>query len=285
MDWDDKTANSWEELVSLLHEDDLIPRRGMEGGHYRSKFVFRGMSDASWRLETSLQRTKSPAELIEGPLLRSFRKYSPPTAFYRDSSWELLSTAQHNGLPTRVLDWSISPLIACHFATDEWAHRDVDGVVWCVDATALRSTLPDAMQETLDEEKAWIFDAPMLDKHYLSLGKFDDFHPGDFVTMFEPPSIDPRITSQFGVLSVANGAGKYQDDILHTANQKKNGLVKRIIIKAAIKGQVRDMLDQNNINERIIYPGLPGLCQWLKRYYSPAYDAVRPTTTTAALTP
>jgi hypothetical protein len=25
------------------------------------------------------------------------------------------------------------------------------------------------------------------------------------------------------------------------------------------------MLDYNNINERALFPGLPGLCSWLKR--------------------
>jgi hypothetical protein len=39
----------------------------------------------------------------------------------------------------------------------------------------------------------------------------------------------------------------------------------RYIIKKEIRWQVRDLLDQLNISERIVYPGLDGLSQWLAR--------------------
>ena len=41
----------------------------------------------------------------------------------------------------------------------------------------------------------------------------------------------------------------------------------RFIIKKEIRWQVRDLLDQLNISERIVYPGLDGLSQWLARHY------------------
>ena len=75
--WEDIPVENWEQLQAALHSVDLIPNQGgTTGGHRRSPYMFRGMSNASWPLKTSLERLGSPPEKVEQPALRAFGKYA-----------------------------------------------------------------------------------------------------------------------------------------------------------------------------------------------------------------
>src|SRR5262249_11646316 len=86
-----------------------------------------------------------------------------------------------------------------------------------------------------------------------------------FVIFMEPPSIDPRIVNQFALFSLMASPTARLDDWLADSPQ----LARRIVIPAEMKWEIRDKLDQANINERVLFPGLDGLSRWLTRYYCP----------------
>lgn len=43
---------------------------------------------------------------------------------------------------------------------------------------------------------------------------------------------------------------------------------RKIILPSELKWEVRDKLDQANITERVLFPGLDGLSNWLRRQYT-----------------
>ncbi|SOD89979.1 hypothetical protein [Spirosoma fluviale] len=49
------------------------------------------------------------------------------------------------------------------------------------------------------------------------------------------------------------------------------------MIDHRLKWEIRDKLDQANINERVLFPGLDGLSRWLRRQYVQA-DCHQPST-------
>ena len=268
---------SWGHLQEELFQgawNDTISR-------YRPPFVFRGLSDKSYRLETSLMRLGGPYWELEKHLLRNFRKYARLNAAEQSSFWHLQTMAQHHGLPTRLLDWTYSPYVALHFATANIEQYGIDGVIWVVDYEKAHDRLPESLRHLLRNEGAQAFTVELLGNlqqqcrpsrktpfHQFveTLTEFDDLGKDqEFLLFFEPPSMNGRIVNQYSLFSVMPNPKKAIDQWL----DQYPDLYRRIIIPAKLKWECRDKLDLCNITERVLFPGLDGLGAWLKRHYHP----------------
>jgi len=205
---------------------------------------------------------------VEVALLRNFRKYAHGEAAGTDSIWDWLALGQHRGLPTRLLDWTYSPLVALHFATDNPGEFDSDGVVWCVNFVEANKRLPSRLRRILEQEGSDTFTVEML-AEFETLREFDALSREPFVIFLEPPALDQRILNQLALFSVMSSAEAELSDWL----ERHPDLCRRVEVPAALKWEVRDKLDQANINERVLFPGLDGLSRWLARYYTPSIDS------------
>jgi hypothetical protein len=261
-------VSSWREF------DDAVAAAAEEGdrvGGAHSSLVFRGLARSTYSNRSSLARLGDGYAALEPHLIRNFRKYAHrqqpgPTV------WDWLSLAQHHGLPTRLLDWTFSPFVAAHFATA--SSVGVEAIVWAVDCAAAHRLLPGVLRRALDEEGATVFTTELLAEHAGTLEALDRLGGIDpFVLFFEPPSLDDRIVNQSAVLSTMSGPDAGMDAWL----EDNPGLWHAWRISPEAKAEIRERLDQGNVNERVLLPGLDGLAAWLRRYYAPAVgrEAVR----------
>jgi len=251
---------SWADLQDKLFSntyDDAL-------GRHRSPFIYRGMNDANKSLKTSLARLGGPYEELERHLLRNFKKYAHTNVLSGQSNWNWLALAQHHGLPSRLLDWTYSPYVALHFATNDLQRYNQDGVIWVLNYVKLNQYLPQKLKAVMDKEQSNTFTADMLDKVCKTLEELDELAKESFLLFLEPPSLDDRIVNQFALFSLLSSSTQLLDDWLEEHDQYCD----RVIIPKELKWEIRDKLDQANITERVLFPGLDGLSQWLKRQYS-----------------
>ena len=256
-----ETAQSWADVQELLFEGSW----NLTLGRFRSPSAFRGLSESNYELITTLMRLGGPYQQLEKHILRNFTKYAHRDVVERDSWWHWLSVAQHHGLPTRLLDWTHSPFIALHFATANTEKFDRDGAVWCIDYETTHQRLPRRMQTELVKEGANSFTTEVLARAVRTLDELDNLSADPFLLFFEPPSMDDRIVNQFALFSVMSNPAIGLDAWL----EEHPELGRKVVIPAALKWEIRDKLDQCNITERVLFPGLDGLTSWLTRHYSP----------------
>jgi hypothetical protein len=188
------------------------------------------------RIAQAKSIARDDLEQIERRMLDRFRKECVPFIRGRAPAnpWEWLSVAQHQGLPTRLLDWTASALAGVWFAVsaDPKAAGGA-GVLWVMN-------VPDEYERSPTEA-----DDPFAFKETF---------------VFQPFHLDQRIVSQAGWFS----AHKFSDRLGKFLPLTRIGHFKRNIRKFTIPaerfGSLRRELRLMGVTQAAMFPDLSGLC-------------------------
>jgi len=238
-------------------------------GRRRDSGVYRGSSKAAAPLLTSLDRLGGPDAPhtkagLEEHILRNYIRYARPYLGSEASNdWEQLISAQHHGVPTRLLDWSYSPLVALFFATRPSSHVR-DRAVWRLDwqavhnafgfpPLALRTDDLDRLLDGGEKYSPWEFFAR-------------DEKAKAFACLVEPPSMDARIIAQAAAFTLCSDRCQAFDAFLE--EHGLGGALAKFVIPGDQVSQFRDQLDLVGIDERRLFPDLDGVAASLRRYYA-----------------
>ncbi|WP_053957616.1 FRG domain-containing protein [Inediibacterium massiliense] len=90
-------------------------------------FLYRGVTNKEWKLEPSLGFNN--LVFYESRMIFDFLELRPDE-FKNMDDFNIIAKMQHYGLPTRLLDFTMNPLIALYFACCDTNGYDVDGKIY-----------------------------------------------------------------------------------------------------------------------------------------------------------
>lgn len=254
----DSVAQFVEELYSV-QLSQLVRKNNVD-------LVFRGQP-ADYPLIPRVGRKKIRGKSfpqLESLLFNEFlRTSSAFRTFEEGDNWGPLAMAQHHGLPTRLLDWTMSGLAALWFAVrkpyklykvddpyervEEFA-KDGYGVVWAL-CPELEDFLPNPPT-----------DSP-FDNHSRT-------------RIYRPRMTSPRIVSQSGVFTVH----KILKDGEAFGPLERNPAYRNKLVKFSFSArsfpQIRKDLGLLGVTAASMFPDLDGLCEHLEGRYIWADDEV-----------
>ena len=248
------TIRSIEEFIARIRND----RAGW------SYPWFRGEPKGDTPLVPKLYRPEPAGRTRdENKLLQFFRMKAPIFAAGsfpdRNATDQWLFLAQHVGLPTRLLDWTESALVALHFALLEQ-----EPVVWMLNPIELNHLSVSAEQESTGSEfpLTWFHPANGINIGSVNIrGAWENDGPGvSLPVAVQPTNIHPRMSVQRSCFTVQ---GKDKSSLADQVPQH----LRRYEVDPAVLQEMREDLRVLGISHSTVFPDLDGLARELAELY------------------
>lgn len=209
----------------------------------------RGHADASWRLVPSLFRTGFQGSLraVESSLKQLFRSQAPSRrsacpSDEQEAEWMLLM--QHYGIPTRILDWTTSPLSALFFALSDERLDGQDGALYFLNPNNLN---------LLCTRVPGVRTLPSSLVRQMALGLSTSGVDAEVVAL-RPPELDVRLSAQASAVTLHASARSIEDIVQGVMDA--NRLLRVHAIPSAAKPALRRAVEILGVNQSTIFPDL-----------------------------
>lgn len=264
----------------------------------KGSWIFRGQSDQSWGLTSSLERAigqtnneiRNRVENKEKSILREFQRrahhyISSPPSYANKLEW--LALFQHYGGVTRLLDFSHSFYVATFFAVENTIGTYTDAAIWAINLNNIHKVIKDK----IDKKKRELLKND-TEQEYVSLAEsiLEDGIENKLVFGVEPERMNERLAIQQGIfLFPCNIAASLEENLAGNFDKSeeifrktpvitydpntmtsqllesafKEATVVKIIIPSYMKEDIIRDLWKMNVNTATLFPGIDGYARSL----------------------
>ena len=232
-----------------------------------SNIWFRGHPSSAWDLVPSAMRPDFQL-FSEHRLRHDFFLKSQPflteLAKRPSNDWEWYFLMQHYGVPTRLLDWTESGVVALYFALIEdraATRRPSDACVWVLEPTVLNATVAGIGPYVP------IYTDKSIARYLPAIWDEESKEIPSVPAAFDPPYNSPRIAAQKGKFTV-HGTAR---ESLEKFGDFGDNLVSIRIPRKAVPVMQRQ-LHLTGVSEATLFPGLAGTARQLANAYSKTWQ-------------
>jgi hypothetical protein len=231
-------------------------------------YVFRGQGDAEWKVESSLdrwERLHSRDDQNHRPPvsrevhLRAFRqaiRAISPLELPKEDDALTWSIAQHHGLRTPLLDWSLSPFVALYFAFEhDLVHDD---------------------QEVNRPEQRAVF---ALSASAIAQGQDGGGEGGIFPRVYSPSGpVSQRLLAQSSVFLMMPERTDLEAFVREHSHElpiadEGPAILRKIRMPNQGRRECLKMLNKMNVNRLTLFPDLDGAARYINGLWDLDFDS------------